>query len=336
MTSINNLKGKRILFIAASFFGYETEIIKKLTELGAKVDFYDERPKNTFWYKALIRINKKIMKIQIQKYYEKILKETSKNNYDCVFFIKAEVISLPLLKKLKRVHSEIPFILYLWDSLKNNKGVFNLLPEFDRVFSFDMDDVDKYSFMQFRPLFFLDDYNKIANTSSSYEYDISFVGTGHTDRYKILTKVKKECEEKKLKGFWFLYLQDYKIFFLKKYFDRNFEKAKLAEFSFKPINKYETINIFEKSKCILDIERSIQKGLTMRTIETLGAKRKLITTNVNICKYDFYKEENVMIIDRDNPKISSKFLSSKFSEIEIDIYNKYTLKGWIYDIFKNI
>ena len=62
------LEGKKVLFFSINFFGYQTEIKNKLIELGAKVDYFDERPKNTFWYKFLIRLNKRLVKSRIEKY----------------------------------------------------------------------------------------------------------------------------------------------------------------------------------------------------------------------------------------------------------------------------
>jgi|GEM_PF-6099694 len=52
---MNPFEGKKILFIALKFFGYEKEIEQALLRMGAQVDFYDDRPKNTFVYKALIQ-----------------------------------------------------------------------------------------------------------------------------------------------------------------------------------------------------------------------------------------------------------------------------------------
>ena len=45
------------------------------------------------------------------------------------------------------------------------------------------------------------------------------------------------------------------------------------------IPKEKIIEIFKKSRCIIDAPQKGQNGLTIRTIECLGAKRKLITTN---------------------------------------------------------
>ena len=48
----------------------------------------------------------------------------------------------------------------------------------------------------------------------------------------------------------------------------------------------EVMKIFKESRCVLDAPQAGQTGLTIRTIECLGAKRKLITTNKDIVKYD--------------------------------------------------
>ena len=49
------LKGKRVLFIGPKFFGYELEIQKELENLGAKVDFFAEKP-----YSVSYRVSKLI------------------------------------------------------------------------------------------------------------------------------------------------------------------------------------------------------------------------------------------------------------------------------------
>lgn len=92
-------------------------------------------------------------------------------------------------------------------------------------------------------------------------------------------------------------------------------------------------NIMHRSKAILDIQHPAQTGLTMRTIETLGIGRKLITTNTDIVNYDFYNEENILVIDRTNPVIPNSFIEHNAKEVSQQIYQKYSLNGWIEEIF---
>lgn len=327
-------KGKKILFFSASFFGYQNEIKNKLVNLGAEVDFYDERPKNTFLYKALIRIDKRIIKRQIEEYYTEIIKETAHKEYDYVFFLKAEVITFKTLEELRNKQPKAKFILYLWDSIKNCESVEGLFPLFDNIFSFDRKDVEKNKFMHFRPLFYLDEYVLVGEDKSIVEYDLTFIGTGHTDRYLLVSKIKDFCVKNNLRGYFFIYLQDFKIYLARKIFNKSFKNAHLKDFSFKSIGKSEILEIVEKSNCVLDIERAVQCGLTMRTIEILGAKRKLITTNVDIKNYDFYNKSNILIIDRKNPEISIDFMNGDYVDISEDIYKKYNLESWLFDVFK--
>ena len=308
-------KGKKILFFSASFFGYQNEIRNKLISLGAEVDFYDERPRNTFLYKALIRIDKRIVKHQIKKYYTKIIDDNQHKQYDYVFFLKAEVITLKSLKELKNKQIKAKFILYLWDSIKNCVSVEKLFPVFDKILSFDRKDVEQNKFMNFRPLFYLDEYALIGNDKSNVEYDLTFIGTGHTDRYKLVSTIKDFCAQNKLNGYFFIYLQDLKIYFARKFFHKGFKNAKLEDFSFESLGKKQILEIIGKSNCVLDIERAVQCGLTMRTIEILGAKRKLITTNADIKNYDFYNKSNILLIDRKNPEISIDFMNGDYVDV---------------------
>ena len=71
----------------------------------------------------------------------------------------------------------------------------------------------------------------------------------------------------------------------------------------------------------------------MRTTEILGAKRNLLTTNKEIKKYDFYNENNIYIFNRSKPKIKFDFLIENYENIDNNIYNKYSLKNWIENIF---
>ena len=74
-----NLSGKKILFLSANFFGYEEAITNRLRELGAEVDFYNERPSDSVLSKGIIRVNKNFYFKKINSYYQKILKETNED-----------------------------------------------------------------------------------------------------------------------------------------------------------------------------------------------------------------------------------------------------------------
>ena len=59
------LKDKNVLFFSVQTFNLEKEITKKLQELGANVDYYDERPANNNLTKGIIRVKRSLLQIKI-------------------------------------------------------------------------------------------------------------------------------------------------------------------------------------------------------------------------------------------------------------------------------
>jgi hypothetical protein len=82
---------------------------------------------------------------------------------------------------------------------------------------------------------------------------------------------------------------------------------------------------FNLSAAVLDVEHPKQRGLTMRTIETLISEKKLITSNKNIINSNLYDCSRVNVINRDNPQLSNDFIDSPFLLVfKIDIGNSHT------------
>ena len=321
------LKDQRILIISPRFFGYETRIVKRLEELGSEVVWLDDRPSNSMHTKLIMRYFPFLYKKVINDYYKKNIHDV----FTHVLVISAESLSYENICFLRNETKANRLILYVYDSLENKKRLLPIIKYFDKCFTFDPEDALKYNFI-FRPLFFTSDVG--CNESLHVKYDISFVGTGHSDRVEIIEKIKHQCEIMGISYFLYLYLQSplvyyfYKILKLKK-----FKNIKKRYFNYKPLTYDDYIDISESSNVIIDIEHPRQKGLTMRTIEMLGKEKKLITTNSNIKKYDFYDENNIFIIERNNPVINKKFFENKYEKLPEHLYYKYEINGWLEDIF---
>src|SRR5690606_16382508 len=122
---------------------------------------------------------------------EKIIEKNKDKKYDYILIIKCEMITEDILIRLKEHYSDAVFCLYLYDSIKNIKGIVPKMQLFDRVMSFDLADVNQYKNIMFRPLFYLDIYKREYNANSNYLYDLSFIGTVHSDRFSIIKNVKE-------------------------------------------------------------------------------------------------------------------------------------------------
>ena len=326
------LQGKRILFFSAHLFGYQNDIRLAMESVGAIVDYYDERPANNFLVKGVIRINRNLLAGYINHYYNKIIKETLQKEYDYVFFIKGESISASNLRRLKQFHPEANFIIYHWDSIANNSNAQNLLPYFDRVFSFDKIDCERLG-LHFLPLFYTPDYANIPYYDKEIKYDMLFVGTTHSDRYKLVKRIEEQII--KMGGLcltWF-YFPSKILYYKMKIQNSYLRQIPVHTFHFKPMSKELLLQLYAGSRIIIDVQHPKQTGLTMRCIETLGAKRKLIKTNYYITEYDFYNPDNILVVDRNLPYVPEKFLNEPYRDTPKEIYESYSIKNWLSSIF---
>ncbi|MDR1005476.1 MAG: DUF3880 domain-containing protein [Bacteroidales bacterium] len=328
-----DLEGKKILFFAPAFFGYEKHIEKRLTERGADVDYFNERFSDKTLFKIIMRLNKHLLSACINRYYKRIYKTIKGNHYDIFLVINIETMPVWFVKKITTLQSCPVKILYIWDSMawKHNLQIY--FNHFDRVYSFDRKDVLKYKDkILLRPLFYLPQYADIK-PQQKYDYDLCFIGSAHTDRYKIACALKQIARQNNFTTFIYLYLQKPYVYYLSKLTNRNFAHSRKSDFAYTPLTERQITDIMQKSRIIVDTQGPNQSGLTMRTIETLAARRKMITTNDDIVNYDFYCPDNICVCDFYKTFPSKAFLDSPFAENRSEqYYYKYSLDGFLDDI----
>lgn len=329
--SNKELLGKKILFLAPAFFNYEIEIKKKMEELGAVVYFFDERSVKRPFCRAFLGIAPGIFDAHSRKYYDAIIESVKDVEFDYIFVIKSEMIPEKTLKKFKEYFPNACMCLYLYDSIKHIPGVENKIPYYDFVSTFDRIDCIENSNLHFLPLFYTDAYRN-TDTVKEYKYDLAFCGTIHTDRYAILKQIMKQAEDEGWRFYKFFYLQAKFAYYLFKITKKEFWDATPSVFDFEKKSGKELANEQSLSKAIIDIETPDQKGLTMRTIEMIGLKKKLITTNKDVMNYDFYNSQNICVLSRSNPVIPKDFFESEYQPISSEIYDKYYIGSWVLDV----
>jgi hypothetical protein len=328
------LKGKRILFFSSKLFGIPENIAETLKKFGAIVDFYDERPSNTFIVKAMIRINRNFIASYVNKYHNQIINKTKDQHYDFIFFIKGESFSEHNLKKLFSLHSESKTIIYHWDSIANNRNLLNLLPYFDFAYSFDKYDCKRLN-MTFLPLFYFDEYKSVASSKVEKKYDLLFVGTVHSDRYKLITSIVSQINALGGKCYTYFFFQSRIMFYKAKLQCKEMRNLSINDIQLTPMSKSQLFDLYRQSRIVVDIQHPKQTGLTLRCMEAVGAKKKLITTNVDIMNYDFYNSDNILVVDRHSPIVNKEFLNLEYKELPESIYEKYSISSWVKVIFGN-
>jgi len=323
-----SLKGKHILYFAPKFFGYEADIAQELLRRGALLDILPDRIFDSPLMTAVTKLKRNWVIFFANRIYRKKIKAFARTNYDMLFVVNGQTLSKEILDELRVQHPKAEFVLYMWDSIKNRPSAIENLNCFDVCFTFDPEDAEQFA-MRFRPLFFSKGFER--NGEVDNQYDVSFVGTAHSDRYEVVKAVSMQLPAT-IKPYWYLFLQAPWVYYYYKLTNASFKYAKKNDFQFKPIGKVELQRIFFSSRIILDIEHPKQTGLTMRTFETLGNAKKLITTNSKVHEYDFFSAENICVIDRYNPIVPSSFFISNYVSLPPAIYQKYSLEGWLDEI----
>ncbi|MBJ7221596.1 MULTISPECIES: hypothetical protein [unclassified Brenneria] len=319
--------GRKILFIGIGFYDYETVIVNRITARGGEVMSCTDRPallRERPWGGLLSRVS--LLKKYLQKKHEKrIISLAKKNTYDQVFFIKAVDCSSEFIGELREALPDSEFILYEWDSLERFPVVFDRLAWFNRVLSFDRQDAFHYPSINFRPLFY-----RQANESAQVlpKYDLVFIGLLHSSRLPCVRKVQKMIDEQGLS--MYVYLTTNLVTWLKLWFKGQAKNVYIKQLSYE-----EVVDINNQSRGVLDLPHPDQTGLTMRSIESLGFDKKLITTGKDIVNYDFFNDENIKIIDMDLPNIDFSFLSTPYVPVMENIKSRYSLDKWLDDVFFN-
>jgi len=332
----DSMKDKRILYLGPSVFGYEKDIVQELEAKGATVDFFDERPFKSSIGKILIRLKINfLIKSHVNHYYQSIIEKAMKVEYDYLFVISPETINEHIITKIKASNPKMKSFLYMWDSLANKKTKGCILNTFDHAFSFDRNDALSNESLEFLPLFYGKNFQYMQNDNKENVYSVTFIGSLHSDRFNFVKKIINQLASDDLSAFTFFYCPSRLLFLLKKILSNEFNDVKWSDVSFSPLSQKAIKDIIAESKMIIDVEHPLQTGLTLRTIESLGSRKKLITTNKDITNYDFFTDSNICVVDRVNPRVAQTFKESKFSVKSELIEKQYSLKNWLNTIFQS-
>jgi hypothetical protein len=74
----------------------------------------------------------------------------------------------------------------------------------------------------------------------------------------------------------------------------------------------------------------------MRAFESMAAKRKYITNNAEVKNYPFYNPANILVVDAQHPDVPKEFIERPFEPVDEEIMYKYSIQGFIDEVFQNI
>lgn len=329
VVAVNVKKKPTALLISPTFFEYYKNIISEFEILGFNAIWMNTWLYENPFYKILLRVAPGIVsRLSTHKYISNTeafqLEDVSE-----ILVIKGEGLSIGFIRYLRRAFPRAHLNLYLWDGVENTRGATLIAPEFDSVSTFDSLDAQLYKWRH-RPLFARKTETAEFNSANSVLYDWVFIGTLHSDRIAVLKRLSQSSGFQNFFAYGFI--QGGVLWFLRHLTNPRLWRHGAINVSTMPIPSDQVNRIVQATKAVVDIEHPKQRGLTMRSIETLLMGRKLVTTNAEIKSSDLFHETRVYVIDRNNPYIPNEFLESPFLEISQKIREKYLLRGWLKDV----
>lgn len=314
---------KKVYILGSHFYGYEKEIINGFKK-NYKVVFINYRLNTLEFFICKIFgkrfkefiINQKIKKNLKNQLIDFLLVVGGQDLYkkNILYIIKNSIIR----KK----------ILYLWDNIERVKNFQEIQGFFDRIYSFDYKDCEKYN-LNYRPTFYSKRLEKLKNEDLEEDINIFFIGIYRKNRLNIVKKMYKDEN--------FIYLYYPKLFFylLKLLKKEEFIGIDKKYINFQPIKKEKYNEIFKRSKYILDIPEENQTGLTQRILDALLLGKKVITTQKSIVKEKFYNDNNILIIKNyEDIEKNDYFFKTKYKKITSEIINYYSIEKWIKDVLE--
>lgn len=180
------------------------------------------------------------------------------------------------------------------------------IPKGIRIWTYDGYDSQKYGI-------------KLKNTNPYFPY---FVRKADEKKYDVFFVGRDKGRGEKLLRFekW-MNMQGFKTeFIITK--DGKFKRNK--PYYKKEISYDENVSMVAQSKAILNVTMKNQRGVTLRDLECLFNKVKLVTTNKYIKNADFYNCNNIFILGEDDWKTLPEFINGKYDDsrpIDMDLYS---------------
>lgn len=206
------------------------------------------------------------------------------------------------------VNPKIRIIYWYWNPVNEKSKPSRLTDKNVELWTFNRRDQYKYN-MNYNVQYYSGPMQTSQN--NDIKYDVYFIGHDK-GRKDYINKVKKLMESQNIK----------------------------CKFSIIPDNskKFVPYNTVKRnllsSKAVLEVNQDGQDGYTLRALESLFLKRKLITNNTSLKKANFFCEDNIYILCQNiNPIGIKKFIDSPYNHKVDSFLHEYTIDSWFNNFF---
>ncbi len=294
---------------------------KEVLVIYNSVDFFEQEIKNRGWEISKLQKEETLAFRIIKKLIEKItigqnfLYANWKHHLEKY---KVIVLFAPVDEKtiqyIQAKNPQIKIVYWYWNPAyrigRPTETHYNLTD----LWTFDKFDAVNYK-MKYNNTFYFD---TIQTKPVQLKYDLAFVGRNKHRKERLL-----ELKE-------FFISQN-----LKPYFHIVPNRNEKNPNHIKELSYSEYLEVVAQSKAILDIMPPSQVGLTLRPMESIFLRKKIISDNPHLKNEPFYNPANVFIIGEDNFEDLPQFLESPYEPISEEILKRYEFDNWMERILQD-
>ena len=203
------------------------------------------------------------------------------------------------------IKPEVKKCLWIWNPVKKDERE-SMHRVYDtikcsgfEISTFDKGDAERYNNKLYNQFYRM----KQFLSNNEVEYDFYFIGL-EKNRGKIIDNLHNQLKE---------YRCCFKVI-------RNHSEY---------IPYTENVENIKRASCIIEIVQEGQTGMTLRPLEALAYRKKLISNNKSLRYLDFYNKNNIFILGIDDMTEIGEFLNSPYIPIDDEIVEKYDVLTWI-------
>ena len=284
---------------------YPQKLYTSMTKLGFKV-CRSMKGNDKYICRALRSIIMKYdTKLQVFMYGKWYKEELKKYENVLIFHDKYSYPIVNILQNKKKYQGMI--YLYYMDPMETDGAkdcnFIRVKPnEHFKIYSFEKNDCKEYGY-HYNSLFF---FKEDVRTENEYWSDVFFIGTDK-GRLEHLLSIQKVLEKEGINI-------DMHIC---RYGRKASKYAREIGYRYKKPIPYEKLLMkLMHTRCVLDIAPENQEEVTLRVYEAIFCKKKVITNNPNVRKYQFYDRNNIFIMGEDSESELKAFVMGEFIESE--------------------
>lgn len=248
---------------------------------------------------------------------------------------KVLIWDIPSIKTNIMLHQELDtdeIMTFLWNPLcslyKSRFSLWKFLhykEKYHFLYStFDPYDARKHNMMLLPQVYDLNHLRQFVNdnTDKVILYDVAFLAALKGREYEIY-KTYERLKDEKLTAFFYLFHPNTRIQIPE--ILRNFLHTEKMQY-----DAY--VKQATHSKAILEIVQKGQEGMSLRPLEAMVLKKKLITNNASITNEKIYHPNNVYIFNYPNKYHSiTEFLEAPYIELPEELKRRHDIQTWIQD-----